>query len=555
MPSKHIRKFAPFVAIVLAGACSGSTGGGGTNGGEGGSARDDVPGGGGDTGTQVCAVPQDGWSPAPMRRLTAAEYDNALADLLGEKRRLGSDALSFDEAVSGFAANTQVTVSVAEAEKLASAARAAAEGAAGRLGEVLKCASGQNDEACGLAFTERFGRLAFRRALTDEEKGTLSQVYKNKAKSTDHIQGVRLVIEAVLQMPQFLYRPALGSKTAQDGVNKLTGEEMASRLSFFFWSSLPDDDLLTAAEDGSLDSVDGIKTQVDRMMKDARFERTLESFSLQWLGLGAAPDKDAMEFAAFSPEVWASGKTSVAKFFSHIVKDTDSKMDTLFTAPVVFVDQQLSKTYGMTAKAGGFEKLATDPQKRGGIITQAAVLASLAGSTESSPVKRGVFVRSHLLCQTPPPPPPNGVPAFPPPAANQSQRQRLEAHRSNPSCASCHSFFDPLGLAFEHFDGVGVYRDKDHGVAVDASGELTETDVDGKFNNAVDLMNLLKGSQIAAECLTTQFYRFAVGRLESEADACVLKRLTSSLADGGYPLREVFSKLATSDAFRFVGQN
>jgi hypothetical protein len=214
----------------------------------------------------------------------------------------------------------------------------------------------------------------------------------------------------------------------------------------------------------------------------------------------------------------------------------------------------LAKTYGMTVKAGGFEQMATNPKQRGGIMTQAAVLASLSGSVESSPVKRGVFVRSRLLCQPPPPPPANGVPAFPEPMPNQTQRQRLESHRSNATCAACHSFFDPLGLAFEHFDGVGVYRDKDQGVTIDASGELSDTDVDGKFADSVELMKMLKSSQIAADCLTTQFYRFAVGRLESDSDACVIKRVSASLKDSGYPLRDVFAKLATSDAFRFVGR-
>ena len=558
MPSQPFRKIAPLALVtLLASACSSSGNGPGAGDGNGGNG-DEVPGGGGGDNTaaaQVCEIPKDGWARAPMRRLTVVEYDNATEDLLGEKRHLGATALSADETVSGFAANTAVTVSVAEAEKLAINARLIAEGAAGRLGEVLKCDGGQGAEACALAFVSRFGRLAFRRPLTDEETGILSQLYKDKVKTTDHTQGVRLVVEAVLQMPQFLYRPAIGSETTQSGVNKLSGEELASRISFFFWSSVPDDELLTASKNGELDSADGVKAQAERMMKDARFDRTLRSFALQWLELGDAPEKDDVVYPGFSPELWASSKTGVAKFFSHVVKDTDGRMDTMFTEPIVFTDSRLAKTYGMTVSTAGFEKMPTNPKQRGGIIMQAALLAKLAGSTESSPVKRGVFIRSRLLCQPPPPPPANGVPAFPDPKPNQTLRQRLEEHRSNPTCAACHAFFDPLGLAFEHFDGVGAYRDKDHGVTIDASGDLTETDVDGKFADSTELMNLLKGSQTAAECLTTQFYRFAVGRLESEADACVLKRLTSSLKEGGYPVREVFSKLATSDAFRFVGRN
>ena len=165
-----------------------------------------------------------------------------------------------------------------------------------------------------------------------------------------------------------------------------------------------------------------------------------------------------------------------------------------------------------------------------------------------------MFVRSRLLCQTPPPPPDDGVEPIPPPMGDKTLRQRLEEHRSKASCASCHSFFDPLGLAFENFDAVGVYREKDQGLDIDASGELTDTDVDGSFDNAMELMNLIKNSELVAECLTTQFYRFAVGRLESEADACSLKRVTRSIADKGYSLRDMILNLATSDAFRFVGR-
>jgi hypothetical protein len=557
MPSQPFRKIAPLALVtLLASACSSSGNGPGASDGNGGGG-DEVPGGGGGDNTaaaQVCDIPKDGWARAPMRRLTIVEYDNATEDLLGEKRHLGASAFSADETVSGFAANSAVTVSVAEAEKLATAARQIAEGAAGRLGDVIKCGSGQADEACALAFISRFGRLAFRRPLTDEETGLLSQLYKDKVKTTDHTQGVRLVIEAFLQMPQFLYRPAIGSETPQSGVNKLSGEELASRLSFFLWSSIPDDELLTAAKNGGLDSAEGIKTQADRMMKDGRFDRTLQSFAVQWLELSEVPEKDEVAFPGFGPEIWTSNQMGVAKFFSHVVKDTDGKLETLFTEPVVFTDSKLAKTYGMTVSSTGFEKMPTNPKQRGGIIMQAALLAKLAGTIDSSPVKRGVFVRSRLLCQPPPPPPMNVAP-FPERLPTQTVRQQLEQHRSNPTCAACHAFFDPLGLAFEHFDGVGAYRDKDRGMAVDASGELTETDVDGKFADSTELMNLLKGSQTAAECLTTQFYRFAVGRLESDADTCVLKRLTSSLKDGGYSVRDMFSKMATSDAFRFVGRN
>ncbi|MDX2021408.1 MAG: DUF1592 domain-containing protein [Deltaproteobacteria bacterium] len=555
MPSHRFRTcalLASAFALVSDVGCTGGTSGS-QDSGDGQGDGSDVPGAAGSDG-QVCEVPDDGWAVAPMRRLTAAEYDYAVADLLGETRHVAADTLDADEAISGFAANTQVTVGGGDAEKLANVARAVAEDAVTRLNEVLKCASGQSNEACALSFIERFTRRAYRRKATSDELGILNQLYKDKAAATDHTQGVRLAIEAVLQQAPFLYRPIIGAKTPKDGVNKLTGEELASRMSFFFWSSVPDDELLDAADDGQLDTVEGLKSHAERMMKDPRFDRTLQSFALQWLGLGNEPQKDDIAYPAFNTEVWRSAKSSVAQFFSYVVKETDGSLENLFTSPVVFADQQLATTYGMTVKANGFEKTATDPKRRGGVFMQAAVLANLAGTEESSPVKRGVFVRSKLLCQSPPPPPANGVAAIAPASPDKTQRQRLEEHRKNPTCAACHAFFDPLGLAFEHFDGVGAYREKEHGLAIDSSGDLTESDVDGPFADGVELMSRLQGSQVVAECLTTQFYRFAVGRLESPADACVLKRLTASMMGQGYSVREVFTKVATSDAFRFVGR-
>jgi len=542
------------LAIAVLGGCSGGTTDSSRNTGGNGS------GGGGDlpsTGTDkegLCEITDDGWEVAPMRRLSNVEYDNAVADLLGDDLRLPEALLPGDESVSGYASNGVVTVGVSEAEKFSAAAKSVAERFVPRQADLLKCASGQTNEACAIDFIKRTGRLAFRRTLEADETELLNQIYLNKAKTTDHPQAIRLVVEAILQMPQFLYRPVVGLQNEQSSANKLTGEEIASRLSFFLWSSIPDNDLLAAAEAGDLDATDGLTAQVRRMMDDPRFDRSLEAFSLQWLGVEARPAKDDLKFPGFTEDFWSSAKTSISRFFHHAVKETDGNMKSLFTAPIAFADQKLASTYGVSAKSSTFDSFKTDAKERGGIFTQAAVMATLSGTTETSPVKRGLFVRAKLLCQTPPPPPPMGVAPLPAETTDKTLRQRLEEHRANPACAACHAFFDPLGLAFEHFDAVGAYRAQEHGIAIDATGELSDSDVDGNFTDAMELLGQLEQSAIASECLSNQLFRFAIGRLESEADACVLKRMSHDLTKDGYSLQDAFVKLATSDAFRFVGR-
>lgn len=554
--------FVMLTTVASLGACQGGGGSadqpaggasGGASGGSGGSRNggNGTPMGPSDPPTGSCDL-KKGALPTTMRRLTAAEYDNAIADMVGDASQPASQTLAADEAVGGFAANSEVTVSAGDVEKLAAIARGTADRSVMRLGEVLACSNGQGEEACALGFIDRLGRRAYRRPLTGEERDQLVQLYRDKAKSDGHPQGVRLVIEAVLQMPQFLYRPVIGVGTSKPGINRLTGAELASRLSFYLWASVPDDELLTAAEKGTLDSVDGIKAQVDRMMKDARFDRTLESFSIQWLGLTDEPSKDSAEYPLFSPEVWRSAKSSVAKFFSHVVKDTDAKLATLLTEPVAFVDRGLAPVFGVSAPGDSLQKVATDPKTRKGILMHPAVLAQLAGPTESSPVRRGVFLRSRVLCQPPPPPPPDGVPSIPAPTTMSTQRQRLEEHRKNATCAACHSFFDPLGMAFEHYDGIGAWRDKEHNLAIDSSGTLNSTDVDGKFADAGQLVDMLKNSELVSECLSAQFFRYAVGRLESEGEACAIQAVSKSLSAQGYSVREAMTKLTTSDVFRFV---
>jgi hypothetical protein len=214
------------------------------------------------------------------------------------------------------------------------------------------------------------------------------------------------------------------------------------------------------------------------------------------------------------------------------------------------VDQTLAGFYGIQAPAAaGFAPF--EDTKRAGLLTQGGFLASHAKANQTSIVSRGVFVRAGLFCQAPPPPPDNVNATLPPIQQGLPTRARLEQHRSDPSCAACHALFDPLGFAFENFDAVGRFRDTDQGVAVDATGTLTGTDVDGPFNGIAELASQAAASELVASCTVTQWFRYAYGRQDSAADACSLSQLNSAFRASSLKIPELIVALTQSDAFLY----
>jgi len=488
---------------------------------------------------------------SPMRRLTAVEFDYAAADLFGEAGATGVELLPSDEITAGYANNSVITLQPNQVEKFQSAARRIAEGTVTRVDKLVPCSG--DKEKCALDFIDRVGRRAMRRPLETEESDLFAKMYRDKAKATDHAQGIRLIVETMLQYPSFMYRPIVGVETAKDGVRKLTKWELAGRLSFFLWNSVPDDELMESAEAGKLETPSGIREQTERMMQDDRFDRSLKAFSVQWFDVGAiAPDKNPADFPNFNQEVWGSMRDGLAQFFAHAVRN-GGDMTTLMTGPFAFANKKTATIYGVPAKSDTLELFDTNPAQRGGLMTQAGVMAALGNTEVSRPIKRGLFVRNRLLCQDPPPPPPEGVPPFEAAGDNLTVREMLEAHRADPTCASCHTFFDPPGLAFSHFDGVGQYHEMEKGKKVDASGTLIDTDVDGDFTNAIEFMNMLKDSSLVAACVSTQIFRFAIGRLEEDGDKCAQEATVKQFADSQQSLPGLFTSIATSDSFRFTG--
>jgi hypothetical protein len=504
-------------------------------------------GGSGATGSQaLCSA-----SPAPLRRLTNAEYDNTVLDLLGDASKPAS-AFPADETLYGFAAGASVSPLLAElymnaAEKLAATA-------AGKLGALLPCDPGAIGEAqCATQFIEHFGKRAFRRPLEQVEVDELYALYDSERTAGEGFaSSIEIVIAAVLQSPRFLYRVELGGEGTQDRV-PLTSFELASRLSYFLWQTMPDEELFAAAESGELADPEHVADQARRMLADPRAHVGLRNFFDQWLHVRELEHvtKSETAYPTFDESLAASMAEETRRFVDDVLWNGDARLETLLTADYTFVNSELALLYGVEDPGSGWKKVSLDPTQRSGLLTHAGLMTVLSGADQSSPVHRGAFIRENVLCQMLPPPPENLVVVPPDPDPNLSTRERYAQHTADPACATCHQLIDPIGFGFEHYDAIGRYRTKDSGFPVDASGSIVETtDANGAFVGVPELAQKLVQSQDVQQCVARQFFRFALGRIETEGDGCVLEGIYDDFRSKGGDLRELIVAIVQSDAFR-----
>lgn len=338
----------------------------------------------------------------------------------------------------------------------------------------------------------RVGLKMFRRPLDDGELKRYTQLAMLAYQSSDNVAGaVRLVCETMLCSPKFLFRGAARPEGQVEGGAVLVDEfSLASRLSYFLWSSCPDDELLALAARGELRK--NLSKQVQRMISHAKGWALTEDFAGQWLQLRdvALISPDEKIFPEFSGNIALDMKKESQLYFDHILRANRSVLEFL-DSDYSFLNERLAKFYEIPGVVGKeFKKVSLVGTPRGGILTQGSILTLTSHPTRTSPVKRGKFLMENILA-TPPPPPPQNVPAFKEDRGAQivgTLRQRFEAHRADPSCASCHAFLDPLGFAFEHFDAIGRWREKDNRESIDATGQLLSGN---KFDGAQELRKLL----------------------------------------------------------------
>jgi hypothetical protein len=506
------------------------------------------------TGAAACATPSPG--AAPLRRLTQSQYDNTVRDLLGDTTHPAS-GFPPDPTNGEFSNATSLTVSPLLAQGYQTAAEALAATAIANKASLLPCdpKAAAGEDACAKQFVEKLGRRAYRRPLTPDEVTALVALYAANKQGGTFDEGIQAVVEAMLQSAPFIYRVEFGAiDKAQGNVVPLTAYEMASRLSYFLWNSMPDDALFTAADQNALATPEQITAQARRMIADPKAHDTTKDFFDQWLKLKSLANvsKDAATYADWNDGLRSSMLAETRAFLDWVMWGSDGKVDTLLTSSVSFVDANTAKLYGVPAPQGsGLAKVTLDPSQRAGILTQPSILTIIAKPNQSSPVLRGKFVRERFLCQPLPPPPPDLVIVPPEVKPGATTRQRFAEHDKNPMCAGCHKMMDPIGFGFEHYDGVGKWRTVDQNLPVDATGALSDSDVDGAFDGAPALAAKLAQSKWVKDCIATEWFRYAFGRGETADDKCSLTAAKGSFSGAQYDMRELLVALTVTDAFRY----
>ena len=491
--------------------------------------------------------------PAPLRLLTRFQYDNAVRDLLGDDSH---PAMNFppENEVDGYRTNASANIAnPLLVENYLTAAEAISARAALNLEVVAPCAEGADALGCGHGFVTEFAARAFRRPLTDAELAPLLELF-DAAVAESYAKGVELVVQTVLQSPQFLYRvDALRSPTPELGAIALAPSELAGRLAFSLWGSVPDAELLTAVSDGRLRTAEDVEREARRLLEDPRARAVVSDFSEQWLHLGRL-DCAVREGTDIEPGTLSSSlRQSLSLFLEDAYFGENGSFEQLFSSPSVWVDATLGPLYGATEPATEF-MAQTLPDPRAGLLTQPGLLALLSHSNQTAPVMRGAFVRERILCDAVPPPPPdvNAIPPDPDPAA--TTRERFRQHTEQVVCASCHQLIDGIGFGFERYDQLGSYRAMENGLEVDESGTVVnigEAGLDGPFAGAVELSAKVAQSPRARDCLATHWYRYTFGRQEQEADTCSLTQVKERFASSNGNLKELLVALTLTDSFLY----
>jgi uncharacterized protein DUF1592/uncharacterized protein DUF1588/uncharacterized protein DUF1595/uncharacterized protein DUF1587/uncharacterized protein DUF1585 len=488
--------------------------------------------------------------------MTRFEYDRTVFDLLGDDTHPASGFGAEEEGL-GFNNNAAALItSQALTEQYMLAAEDVSERATDPIGKNLPCGvDGDGESDCADEFIASFGKRAFRRPLSADEVAMFRAQYEFGHDQDGFRLGIRMVIELALQSPAFLYRVELGvPERAEGGVMPLSSWEMASRLSYFLWGTMPDDDLFAAAEADALQTPEQIEAQARRMMQSPKARAMVGEFHRQWLDYERVANitKDASLYPDWSPAVGDLMISETSAFIEHAIFDDAGDLETLLSAPYSYMNQDLASFYGVEGPSGpDFQRVDLDPAERAGLLTLGTLLAFNSHTNQTSPTLRGKLIREQLLCDIVPPPPPDVNPVAPEITPGSTGRDRFAQHTADPACSSCHVLMDPIGFGFENFDTIGRFRSEEGGQAIDATGELASTDVDGDFDGVVELAQKLAASEDVSSCYAKQWFRYGYGRGDMNVDACTLAWLDAQFAESGGNIEELLVKLTLTDAFLY----
>lgn len=494
--------------------------------------------------------------PTPLRRMTRDQYENTvrmLFDGVAEPSARYPQSMIVETFTNDVSRNqfdpTGAEAVIEAAEEVATAASSDTQG-------WLGCDTQAGDRACLDAFLGDGATRIYRRPLADAERDTLLGLFDGvTADGATFAEAVTAVVQAMLASPQFLYLHETGDPDSeQDGMVRLTAYEVASRLSFLLWNSMPDDALFAAAEAGQLGTPEQVRAQAERMLEDPRVRPIVSRFHREWLQLGRldAAAKSPEAYPNFSPTLIDSMKEEVDRFVSDVYWDQDGDLNALLTGTFRYVDASLAPLYSVAAPSSGWSRVEVSANRRSGLLTTVGFLTAHSHPARTSPTRRGRFIREKLLCLAVPNPPPSVNTTLPPRDPNASTRDQLAAHRTDPNCAGCHNATDPIGLSLEHYGALGEWRDFDGNIAVDASGEITGAgDADAAFYGGIQLSEHLVTSERVHECVAEQWLQFARSRPLTPEDACDLQQLTGAFSDSSLNLKTLLLALTESEGFLF----
>ncbi|ADB18121.1 Protein of unknown function DUF1588 [Pirellula staleyi DSM 6068] len=507
------------------------------------------------------------------RRLTRTEYRHAVRDVLGIELREsdlppsdGAGGEGFDTVGDSlFTSPIHLEAYLMAADRAIEAAlptseeglNASAVAARRRLLAVLPksidSGSALEEEAAAKENLQTFGKRAWRRPMAGDELERLMVIFhKARQRHGEFIAALREPMKAMLVSPHFLF--VVESEPAAGGVQRISPHQLATRLSLLVWSSVPDDELLELADRGEIYDDNVLRAQVRRMLADPKSRALGENFGLQWLGLkefGNGPQPDAAVFPEYNAQLVAAMREEAIRTVAGVFQN-DAPLTQLVDADYVYANAELAKFYGLkNVEDATWKQVKLENKTRGGVLTMASVLTTTSYPRRTSPVLRGRWVLEEVLGSRVPPPPPN-VPALEEEHGDEkltTLRQRLEAHRKNPECASCHNRMDPLGFGLENFDGIGRWRDSDNGQPIDSAGQLPSGD---SFSGPAELKTvLLKRSEEFQKHFVRKLLGFALGRELNKFDSCVVDQCLKRLKETDLRAAVLIEEIALSYPFQY----
>ncbi|MES1205377.1 MAG: DUF1592 domain-containing protein [Pseudomonadota bacterium] len=550
------------------GPSTGTGGAGSPNPGSGGGGA--LPGTGGDSGTaSACAATPTAPARAPLRRLTRFEYNNTVSALLGDTSQpanafptellgsgFGSDVDL--QSVGGFLAEQYGTVAEGIGSRATGSAAALTKLAA-CAGTITATSTTAVEETCAKTFISTFLPRAYRRPITTAEADETLMLFRTVRTGRTFASAMSGVIEGILQSPDFLYRPEFGvaDKTIPT-LKRPTGPEMATRLSYMFAGTSPDDALTAAAASGELLTNAGVLAQATRLVNDVNKTRVMLRFFFDnVLPINGLTDltRSTTLFPAFSPTLGAAMHEETQQFLEYEIYQGGGTWPSILTAPYTFVNEALGKYYGMTGVTGtNFRKVDwPDKTKRLGLLTQAGIMTGTITTNQANPVLRGTFIINKLMCmniQLPTDPAILAMVKIPEDTSGATARERFTKHSTQAICATCHRLLDPMGFALENYDPVGQYRTQENGVNLDVSGNVPGTT--GTINGPIELVQKLATVESVQNCFATHWMDLGYGRSLGNEEACTQATVKDAFKKSGYNVKQLLLALAQTDAFLYL---